>query len=135
MFYKSLSALACLVILGSNQLHAADVQWQRINLDKAFRSEGVAAFDVNHDGQVDVVAGEVWYEAPNWKMHEIRTPGKYIAGQGYSNTFCNFGYDVNGDGWVDLICDRLSRCGLPLVREPQERARPLEGASHLAQRL
>jgi len=103
VFYQSLSALACLVVLGSTPLHAADVQWQRINLDKTFRSEGVAAFDVNHDGQVDVAAGEVWYEAPHWKMHEIKTPGKYIAGQGYSNTFCNFGYDVNGDGWVDLI--------------------------------
>ncbi|HUE17005.1 MAG TPA: hypothetical protein VMR25_22700, partial [Planctomycetaceae bacterium] len=56
-------------------LHADSVRWQRINLDKTFRSEGVAAFDVNHDGKIDIVAGDVWYEAPNWKMHEIRTPG------------------------------------------------------------
>ena len=105
VFYRSLSVLACLVVLGSNALHAADVQWQRINLDKTFRSEGVAAFDVNHDGQVDVVAGDVWYEAPNWKMHEIRTPGKYIAGQGLQRQLCaTSAYDVNGDGWVDLIC-------------------------------
>jgi VCBS repeat protein len=87
-----------------NQPHANDVRWERITLDKTFRSEGAAAFDVNHDGKVDVVAGEVWYEAPNWKMHEIRTPGKYNPKTGYSKSFLNFGYDVNGDGWVDLIC-------------------------------
>ena len=67
---------------GSTALLAADVHWQRINLDKTFRSEGVAAFDVNHDGKIDVVAGDVWYEAPDWKMHEIRTPGKYDRRQG-----------------------------------------------------
>jgi FG-GAP-like repeat len=80
------------------------VRWQRINLDKTFRSEGVAAFDVNRDGKIDVVAGDVWYEAPGWKMHEIRTPGKYVANGGYSDSFFNFGLDINGDGWVDLIC-------------------------------
>ena len=49
-------------------------------------------------------AGDVWYEAPDWKMHEIRTPGNYVPNAGYSDSFCNFGYDVNGDGWVDQIC-------------------------------
>ncbi len=69
--------LCCRVlVLWTLPLFADDVHWQRINLDKTFRSEGVAAFDVNHDGKIDVVAGDVWYEAPDWKMHEIRTPGK-----------------------------------------------------------
>ncbi len=91
------------LVLWALPLFADDVHWQRINLDKTFRSEGVAAFDVNHDGKIDVVAGDVWYEAPDWKMHEIRNVGKYDGSKGYSNSFCNFGYDVNGDGWVDLI--------------------------------
>jgi FG-GAP-like repeat len=96
--------LTCLALVGADRLLAADVHWQRINLDKTFRSEGVTAFDVNHDGKVDVIAGDVWYEAPDWKMHEIRTPGKYIFDKGYADSFCNFSYDVNGDGWVDQIC-------------------------------
>jgi FG-GAP-like repeat len=91
------------LVLWALPLLADDVRWQRINLDKTFRSEGVAAFDVNHDGKIDVVAGDVWYEAPDWKMHEIRNIGKYDGSKGYSNSFVNFGYDVNGDGWVDLI--------------------------------
>ncbi|MFQ5734342.1 MAG: FG-GAP repeat domain-containing protein, partial [Planctomycetaceae bacterium] len=62
---------------------AADVQWKRVKLDGRFRSEGVAAADVNRDGKMDVLAGDVWYEAPSWKVREIRKPGKYVAGKGY----------------------------------------------------
>lgn len=80
------------------------VTWKRIKVDEAFRSEGVAAFDVNHDGKIDIVNGEMWYEAPDWIRHEIRTLGKYVPESGYSKSFINFGYDVNGDGWTDLIC-------------------------------
>lgn len=82
---------------------AGDVAWERQQLDAAFRSEGVAAADVNHDGKIDVLAGDVWYEAPSWKMHEIRTPGKHVAGVGYSTSFANWAYDINGDGWDDFI--------------------------------
>lgn len=84
-------------------IEAADVAWERQQLDAVFRSEGVAAADVNHDGKVDVLAGDVWYEAPEWKMHEIRTPGKHVAGVGYSTSFANWAYDINGDGWDDFI--------------------------------
>lgn len=85
-----------------------DPNWVRIKLDAAFRSEGVAAADVNHDGRMDVIAGDVWYAAPEkagdeWAMHEIRKPGEFVAGKGYSNSFANFAYDINGDGWDDAI--------------------------------
>lgn len=79
------------------------VDWKRIKLDDAFRSEGAAAADVNKDGLMDVFAGDVWYEAPDWKVHAIRNVGKFVAGKGYSNSFVNFAYDVNQDGWDDLI--------------------------------
>lgn len=104
MFTRSCIILAGIVIIGANRAHADDVRWQRINLDKTFRSEGVTAFDVNHDGKIDVIAGDVWYEAPGWKLHEIRPVKKYNYDGGYSESFCNFGYDVNGDGWTDYIC-------------------------------
>ena len=79
------------------------VAWQRLKLDEAFRSEGVAAADVNHDGKMDVLAGDVWYAAPDWTMHEIRPVGQFVAGKGYSNSFANWAYDVNGDGWDDFL--------------------------------
>lgn len=91
-----------------------DLNWVRIRLDERFRSEGVAAGDFNGDGSLDVVAGDVWYEAPQagseawldgskWKLHEVRMPGEFVAGIGYSNSFCNFANDINGDGHMDVI--------------------------------
>src|SRR5215467_4547470 len=56
------------------------ITWKKTVLDKAFRSEGVTVMDVNKDGKLDVVNGEVWYEAPDWKMHEIRPSKDYTEG-------------------------------------------------------
>jgi hypothetical protein len=83
---------------------AGDGGWQRIQIDPVFRSEGVTAMDVNKDGKMDVVTGDIWYEAPNWTPHEIRKPGTYDGAKGYSNSFAMWAHDVNRDGWQDLIC-------------------------------
>ena len=58
------------------------ITWKKTVLDKAFRSEGVAVADVNKDGKIDILIGESWYEAPDWKMHEIRKLGDYGNGDG-----------------------------------------------------
>jgi hypothetical protein len=80
-----------------------EVEFHKVVVDRAFRSEGVAVADVNRDSTPDVLAGELWYEAPNWKPHEIRTPGKYDPAKDRSTCYLNFAHDVNGDGWVDSI--------------------------------
>ena len=43
---------------------ADNIQWERILVEPVFRSEGVAAADINHDGKIDVIHGEAWYECP-----------------------------------------------------------------------
>jgi hypothetical protein len=81
-----------------------EITWKKTTLDKVFRSEGVAVADVNRDGKLDVLAGDVWYEAPDWKMHEIRKAGNYGDGaNGYSHSFACWAEDFNGDGWPDVI--------------------------------
>jgi hypothetical protein len=80
-----------------------EVKFQKFTLDKEFRSEGVAVADVNGDGKMDVLAGNLWYEAPDWKAHEIAPPKQFDAAKGYSNSFVNYAMDVNGDGWADQI--------------------------------
>lgn len=109
------SAAAILMLIALPVLSADDDDnWVRIKLDERFRSEGVAAADVNNDGAPDVIAGDVWYEAPRagskqhndgmaWKIHEIRMPGEFFAGVGYSNSFANFAHDINGDGLQDVV--------------------------------
>ncbi|MBM83408.1 MAG: hypothetical protein CMJ78_22855 [Planctomycetaceae bacterium] len=101
--------LTLTVVFTATLAQAGDkVTWKRIELDAAFRSEGVAVADINKDGKKDVFAGDVWYQAPSqdggeWKMHALRKVGNFVAGKGYSNSFGNFAHDVNGDGWDDLI--------------------------------
>ena len=70
-------------------------------------SEGVATGDVNKDGRLDVMAGTFWFEAPDWKRHELDVPEIHSIG-GYGNSFLNYSMDVNGDGWIDMI-----RIGFP----------------------
>jgi hypothetical protein len=79
------------------------ITWKKIVLDRSFRSEGVAVADVNKDGKLDILIGDVWFEAPDWKMHIMRQDRKFDL-VNYSETFACFAEDINGDGWPDLIC-------------------------------
>jgi hypothetical protein len=89
---------------GPDKTGGTIIVWKKTTVDKAFRSEGVAVADVNRDGKLDILAGDVWYEAPDWKMHEIRKVGNYGDGaNGYSRSFACWAEDLNGDGWPDVI--------------------------------
>jgi hypothetical protein len=80
------------------------VSWKKTVVDRKFRSEGVAIADVNRDGKMDILVGDIWYEAPDWKVHEIRKVGDYGDGLAtYSECMLCWADDVNGDGWPDQI--------------------------------
>ena len=105
-----------------------NITWKKTVLDRAFRSEGVTVADVNRDGKMDVVNGEVWYEAPDWKMHEFRPTKDYTKGQDnvYSQSFCCWAEDVNGDGWSGdraFVFDPARADEMYLVAIPAHHAR------------
>jgi hypothetical protein len=97
------------------------ITWKKTIVDKKFRSEGVAVADVNKDGKLDILAGEVWYEAPDWKIHEIRKPFRdYGNGLGgYSESFACWCDDLNGDGWQDYIVIRFPGAPCYWYENPQ----------------
>jgi hypothetical protein len=82
---------------------SADVTFKRTQLDEKFRSEGVAVGDFNSDGKLDIGAGAVYFAAPDWRMVAVQQDPPEYDPHNYSNSFCNFADDVNGDGRTDLL--------------------------------
>ena len=63
-------------------------------------NEGCAIADVNKDGKLDVVAGRNWYAAPDFLPRPVRTIEDW---NGYVESNGDYLYDVNADGWPDVI--------------------------------
>jgi len=64
------------------------------------RNEGCAIADVNRDGKPDVIAGRNWYAAPDFIPRPLRLIEDWKV---YAQTNGDHAWDVNGDGWVDVI--------------------------------
>src|ERR1700730_16002868 len=80
---------AIVTVAADRESPAQSITWKKTVVDRTFLSEGVAIADVNRDGKMDILVGDVWYEAPTWKMHPIRKPGEYGDGlRSYSECMC-----------------------------------------------
>jgi FG-GAP-like repeat/FG-GAP repeat len=121
--------LLCPALLSSEKHPAQPVKqpptitWKKINIERVFRSEGVGVGDFNKDGKLDIVIGDVWYEAPDWKKHVIREERTFDLLK-YSECFGCFVDDFNGDGWPDVVVVPFP--GLPIYwyENPKGQAGP-----------
>ena len=79
------------------------VTFEKIQLSDQFHSEGAGVGDFNKDGHKDVVVGSQWYAGPDFKNKTAFRPVAVFEPKSYSDSFCNYGYDFNGDGWDDIL--------------------------------
>lgn len=77
----------------------ADITF-RVKMIDPGASETTAVADVNKDGLLDVISGDNWYEAPNWKKHPIR---EINFTSNYVDNFSDLILDVDGDGYPDIV--------------------------------
>ncbi len=99
-------------------------EFTKFQLTDQFWAEGAAFGDFNHDGKMDIVYGPYWWEGPDFHIRHTYYPDTQkstvkkadgtaaeIAGfkgalgneNGYSDNFVTFAYDINGDGWTDIL--------------------------------
>ncbi len=72
----------------------------RIQMIDGGASETAAVADINHDGRLDILSGENWYEAPAWTKHRFRD---LDFTQQYIDDFSDLIVDVDGDGFPDVV--------------------------------
>jgi len=104
MMKTLLTAILLIAVLSAYaQFPDSKLTFKKVHLWDAFYTEASTIADVNKDGKLDIVAGARWFEAPDWKAHDIWTHKKFDYTKGYSDSFLNFMTDVNEDGWPDMI--------------------------------
>src|SRR5258708_34599782 len=77
----------------------AEVPFTKTMIDGG-AAETVAFADVNHDGKLDIVAGEYWFEAPSWMPHRFRD---LIFRDGYIGNSSDLTLDVHNAGDPDHV--------------------------------
>src|SRR5215469_16412689 len=103
LLLTSLSLTSVAIPRFISALHAAsrpaDIAFITHMIDPGY-SETAAVADLNNDGKPDIISSESWYEAPTWAKHPLRS---IDFSSNYIDNFTDIPFDVDGDGWTDII--------------------------------
>lgn len=75
--------------------------------------------DINKDGKLDVIAGRNWYAAPDYLPRPVRHIGEF--GADYSENNGEHLFDVDGDGWLDVVAGSFKPSTLHWYKNPGEK--------------
>jgi hypothetical protein len=84
-------------------------------------NEGCAIGDVDRDGKPDIIAGTHWYGAPDFIPRPVRDIPQISLGFGSKGFYANNAdlvYDVDGDGWIDVISGGWTESELYWYKNP-----------------
>lgn len=102
---------------------------QQLRVDN---NEGCAVADFNKDGKLDISAGEFWYPGPDFKEQK---PLRKLNVQppDYLTNNAEHAWDVNGDGWPDVISGSFMESEIAWYENPKAEglAKGAEWARHV----
>ncbi|HEX2881039.1 MAG TPA: VCBS repeat-containing protein, partial [Polyangiaceae bacterium] len=105
---------------------AGQLTYTKVTVHTQFLAESCSIADYNADGNPDVSSGMHWYEGPNFTTGHIfrdghgelprqGTDGAEID-TGVSDDWSDFPWDVNGDGYADII--NIANCDVDDAKNP-----------------
>ena len=103
------------VLLAHSITLGGDLEFKKQVINAASDYSAAALIDVNQDGKVDVVCGGDWYESPDWKKHRAATVPR-IGGR--PDGFSHLEFDVNRDGWTDVITVNYRSRSIKWMKNP-----------------
>lgn len=107
--------IGVVVLIAQLQVQAGDLQFRRHVINPDTDYSAAAVVDVDRDGQLDIVCGGDWYQAPDWERHFVRHVPKI---RGRPDGFAHLALDVNRDGWTDIVTVNYRSSSIKWVQHP-----------------
>ncbi|HUE72516.1 MAG TPA: alpha/beta fold hydrolase [Pirellulaceae bacterium] len=113
-----LPSVVCFVVLSAAIVGGQEPRFTTRLINPAAEYPACAVFDVNQDGQMDIVSGGFWYAGPKWEKHFLRDV-EVIRGR--FDDYSNLPLDVNSDGWLDIVSVNYRSQSLFWLAHPGEK--------------